>query len=537
MRPRGLTGRRPALRRAGVVFVMAFALLWLTARWWVPEGGPRVRREVDASAEWVGVADGGRTAVLREVHGGPGGLRTVRLLDVESGADVARLGGPDGGVGEVRIAADGAVFAVNGVHAENREVKQALVRFDRAAGARVIYRAHLLNGALNFTLAPDGRTVAVNDQDDNGIFRLRVLDAVTGRVLLHDKESDLFRNRVTFSGDGGTLVVEHTDERRPNDVVELRLWDVRQGRQRPLRRRLPMPALHGTEFELIVSPGGRWVAWVMVKEGVGDERQAAAVLWDLTTGAERPVPDLAKGREVHLQFADENTLVLATGSRHAHPDTLRLIDPATGRDRTWFALSPVHQWKASPDGRLLCFAPKQPARPHAAYDIVDATTGRKVCEIPEHEGSQWTPQFCRDGRTLLGWTIADPWLDQVKDWLRMRVGLAVNAAPDLHEVVIAYEAATGRPRRPPPAGLTSRAGQSSYFFPDGDPFTPDGRHAVRLVSRDPPEGPETVTLEAWDLSPPAPLLLITALATVPAAIVAWVAWRRGMQETAPGVQS
>jgi RNA polymerase sigma factor (sigma-70 family) len=422
--------------------------------------------------------------------GEPAEIR-VRLIDVTTGKDLARLAAPPGTVPRDRptwfirgeFSPDGKLLATAGSDGQVR-------LWDVAAGKQVrswLYSANF-PGALGFS--PDGRRLALADAGTT----VRLLDVAGGEEVASPPGHHSGFFQPAFTPDGQTVLTLGTAD------PTLHVWDPATGRQRqrqdwPVEQMAGFPAL------------SRDAATIFAR---GADRNLRS--WDLATGKETrcwrddygspyfsgivPSPD---SKTLALIYQDPTiVLVDAAGKElrrlQAHapwpfgaafsPDGRSLVtwgadakarvwDLATGRELRQISFTEVRNPRApvppggvgvtifsaavSPDGRLLAFGSR-----NGAIVIHELVRGEEVRRIDGLAQGLSVRAFSPDGRTL-AWSAAG------------------NATVHLLEVT------SGKERHQ----LVGHLGDVTAVA-----FSPDGR---RLVSAS-----EDTTALVWDLGPAAP---------------------------------
>jgi WD40 repeat protein/serine/threonine protein kinase/DNA-binding SARP family transcriptional activator len=234
---------------------------------------------------------------------------------------------------------------------------------------------------LELDLSPDGRTLAVGDNDGTVVF----LDPQTGRRVgrpIHVPGSVL---GVVFTPDGSSLVIAGAG--RSGFV---RLYDARS---RALRTKLPVVMREGeAPAETVVSPDGGMIAVTLFTDRPASP-PARAVRWDARTGRPlgRPV-DVVNGDLVGgLAFTrDAKQLLIGGGGR------LTVWDARTMKRVRSFP-GDAFSIATAPDGRTIAFG----ARRDGTVTFLDLVTGAQRKGGGRHAASVQGVAFSPDGTTLV----------------------------------------------------------------------------------------------------------------------------------------
>jgi RNA polymerase sigma factor (sigma-70 family) len=302
--------------------------------------------------------------------------------------------------------------------------------WDAAAGQRVL-RFRVQRFPL-VVLSPDGKALAVHDQDAQDRPSLRLHDATTGKELHSLAGHRDTVHHFVFSGDSQTLVSAGDDR-------AIRFWDVATGRQ---VRRLDAAEAIG---HLALLPGGRTLASVAVTKGESTSGGSRVTFW--RQGEEIVLWDLATGKEAHrlkghgqngvaaMAFAPDGRTLVSSDWQTTH-----WWDVASGKERVaWrFPAGRVVTMAFAPDGRTLATGGSdqvvrlwdvatrtEKPRPAGHRDAVhavavspdgrtwatgcgdsiirlwDARTGRPGRELVGHASGIASLVFVGDGRALL----------------------------------------------------------------------------------------------------------------------------------------
>jgi dipeptidyl aminopeptidase/acylaminoacyl peptidase len=250
-----------------------------------------------------------------------GGDGTVRIWDVATGRERARLSGHTGPVRALAISPDGTYLASAGGDGTVRI-------WDVATGRERARLSGHTGPVLALAISPDGTYLAWAGGDGT----VRIWDALTGtqvRVLIGHAGAVL---ALAISPDGTYLASASWDG-------TVRIWDVATGYERArLIAESPVRAL-------VISPDGTYLASA---GGDGTVR-----IWDVATGRERARLSGHTGPVRALAISPDGTY-LASASWDG---TVRISDVATGYERVRLnAESPILALAISPDSTYLASA-------------------------------------------------------------------------------------------------------------------------------------------------------------------------------------
>jgi len=305
--------------------------------------------------------------------------KTVRLWDVASGGERARLTGHDDGVRSVAFSPDGKTLATG---SDDKTVRL----WDVASGGeRARLKGHDdgvrseasgdrsgTGGVRSVAFSPDGNTLATGSDD----MTLRLWDVASGRerARLGGHGDKVWS--VAFSPDGKTLASGSFDG-------TVRLWDAASGRERARLKR----ASHELVSSVAFSPDGRTVA--------SGSLDGVVHLWDMASGYERARLQGNDERVLSVAFSPDGE-TLASGS---FDGTVRLWNVATGLESARLEnshLDRVLSVAFSPDGKTL------------ASGSIDGTVrlwdvaGQRLREVvfPDDVHRVLSLAFSPDGKTL-----------------------------------------------------------------------------------------------------------------------------------------
>jgi RNA polymerase sigma factor (sigma-70 family) len=280
-----------------------------------------------------------------------GGDSVIRLWDPATGLEKSPVAGLPGGVWHIAVSPDGKTLAypANGI-----------TLWDLAAGREL---GTLPGHHWSFAFSPDSKILA-GGSDTNA---LNLWD-VAGRRLLRRVEIDKQKeglewatfDHICFAPDGKVMATGGREYNGSTSSTVIRLWDPATGRE--LRRHIYKEEELFTAGSVAFSPDGT----MLVTSGRALKRDGTVRVLDPATGQER----------TRLQAA----LSAALGKAEEVPHLRRILEP-----RVSF----------SPDGRLLAMN-----RSEGAIPVWEMATGRERCQLKGHEGPTSAVTFSADGRTL-----------------------------------------------------------------------------------------------------------------------------------------
>jgi serine/threonine protein kinase/WD40 repeat protein len=246
-------------------------------------------------------------------------------------------------------------------------------------------------GLLQLRYSPDGtRLVAAVDQFGAGTHptegRLRVWDAITGKVLLTLKGLPLLRNvPLVISPDNRRVAaaLKPAGAAKPGGHDVIRQWDIASGKELA-----PLQGFPGIAGALTFSPDGTRL--VAVAKPADGEREAVVILWDPTDGKEK-LRFKASGAVSDVAFSPDGTRLAGSGN------DLIVWDAATGKELYSVKGTPVTaRAMFSPDGTCLACFSNGPV-----VTLRDAATGRPRRVLKGHASVVLSAAFSADGKTLV----------------------------------------------------------------------------------------------------------------------------------------
>jgi WD40 repeat protein len=288
---------------------------------------------------------------------------TLRIWDIETGEERRRLEGHEGAVYAVAVTPDGRL-------ALSASWDRTLRLWDLKTGQE---RGRLRSdeGAVKaVALTPDGR-LAVTGSDDRTL-RVWVLETGQERRRLAGHEGAV--KAVVLTPDG-RVVVSGSDDHT------LRIWDIETGEE---RRRLAGHA--GAVNAVAVTRDGRFA--------VSASDDCTLRLWDLESGQEL-CRFKGHGDSIWGLAVSPNGRLAVSASDDR---TLRLWDLESGRERRRLEghEGPVHAVAVTPDGRLAVSASAD-----WTLRLWDLKTGQERHRLEGHEGAVTAVAVTPDGRLAL----------------------------------------------------------------------------------------------------------------------------------------
>ncbi len=407
-------------------------------------------------------------------------LGTMIVWDLETGKEVRRVKGPEGGITGVVLSPDGALVVWSGAEGgiclqeiATRKVRQRLGKVGQKSGGVAIFSPDgktlfvqdgyptdedqlwdVQSGkelwkrkgdlwASPAVFAPDGKALALFHRPRlDGMIRL--LDAATGKEITVKDGHEGAVGSLSVSADGKTITSLASDD-------TVRQWDAATGKE---LRRFSFP-----ESALTLSLDGRRVAVSRDVDGV-----YRIEVRDLDTDRTVWRTETIQGKPVHLAFApDGRTLAGEKLTARASFNYLfRLYDAESGKERRLLD-DPDDQYLDhilfSPDGSTLATAWSNEGPPDVVY-LSQVSTGRQLRRLPIPENiSVLALAFSPDGRTLA-------------------MLYSVRAAPD---TIVLWETATGQERGRIRGGVMAYDSAKLSFAPDGRALAVGGAdHVIRL---------------------------------------------------------
>ncbi len=345
---------------------------------WELQTGRPLQRLVGARVSAGAISVDGKRLVYVEFEGMPAEDR-IFLLDLSTGAAVRTRISRGTPIYAFTLARDGKTLAVAGMD-------DSLRLWDLST--QQVIRAFLGNkeGWSQLAFSPDGRLLASGNRDG----KLCLWDVATGRLVRPLVGHTKSVARVVFSPDGRTLATTSLEEKR------IRLWDTATGKE-----------LHQLKCGfasqcLAFSPDGKTlVSGDHEPSGGETTTRYFERLWDVVTGKQIRLLAEHRGSLLEVAFSPDGKKRL---TRDNASKVLRVFDVATGKE-----LSRGHEAHEaavetgafSPDGKVVATAGHD-----GTIRLWEPITGRPLRAIPaEHGGSIKRVVFSPDGRTLAssGW--------------------------------------------------------------------------------------------------------------------------------------
>lgn len=363
-------------------------------------------------------------------------LGAIRLLDLSTWKEVGPTAGAldylGPGFSSNMLSADGSTLAylrhsdVNFWDTKaSRKVSAIEIRFWDMRASRELRSAIEFDcffGCISFALAPDGRTLAVCDDQ----YAINLWDVRSGKVLRclqKGKKEHLDVYELSFSPDGRMLASADSK------AAGIRLWDVVTGQQ---IRRLPLmkdtAAPEGNDWRvtsaIAFSPDSRLLA----ASGITWAEGSGVRMWEVATGKE--LPQLTRAMNAPNK---EDTPSAPLGGGESKLIVPKVVFSPNGRmlvkdGRPKF----IPIWEASTGlQRLLlkghedstvcvAFAPDGRTLASASWDntirLWDLDTGRELRKLTGHRGRANSVAFSADGKilvstgddtTILFWDVAE----------------------------------------------------------------------------------------------------------------------------------
>jgi WD40 repeat protein len=301
---------------------------------------------------------------------------SVRLWDLESGRQRARVPAIQGWVTHVFFAPDSKVFATGGGNNAH-----AVLLWDTATGKQVDPFPGHTDPLSSVAFSPDGR-MAATSSSIRGDRVVRLWDLRTGRLLRSLEAPDRDGvSSVDFSPDGGTLA---TCSR--GGVAKVRLWDVRTGRERH--------ALAGHEERILCvafSPGGKRLASGDAYCDRMGEYEGRLCIWDAEAGKLIRENRGTRGAIARVLFSRDGRHILVAA------EGVHVIDAETGQfiGTPLLAKIQVCGLALSGDGRLLATGDS-----HGRVKLWELATRREI-PITFPGVKSYDVELTPDGRILL----------------------------------------------------------------------------------------------------------------------------------------
>jgi WD40 repeat protein len=390
--------------------------------------------------------------------------RTLKLWDVQTGAELATLAGH---TREVIACA----FSPDGTGIVSASGDRTLKLWDAQTGAELATLAGHTGSVAACAFSPDGRRL-VSASGDN---TLKLWDAQTGAALATLAGHTGSVAACAFSPDGRRIVSASHDR-------TLKLWDAQTGAE--------LATLAGRTYVMVnacaFSPDGRRVIAAISATG----NSHTLKLWDAETGAELATLRGHTDSVNACAFSPDGRRIVSASD----DKTLKFWDAQTGAELTTLVghTGSVGACTFSPDGhRLLSRSGDNTLK------LWDAQTGAALATLAGHTQGVWGCAFSRDGRRIVSASVDRTlklWDAEIGGTPAAPAGhtrpvTACALSPDGRRVVSGsadstlklWDAQTG-------AELTTLAGHTGSV--KACAFSPDGRRVVS-ASMD-------RTLKLWD---------------------------------------
>ncbi|WP_290051578.1 WD40 repeat domain-containing serine/threonine protein kinase [Amycolatopsis solani] len=282
-------------------------------------------------ARWGQFSPDGRVLAVENTDG------TLQLRDVRTGRQIGQLLGPFGenGPGDFTFTADSRTLVTTKIDGDHAVVQQ----WDVATGspaAPLLDAGRVDTRILYPTLSPDGRTLAVADDDTDYKSGVYFWD-IPGRRQTWFVDTSPNVEQVAFSEDGHTLAIR--DWAADSASAPLTLWDATTRQQ------------HGSAITLQKDDTYRWVSfapggrYLVTVDGTAETTYIR--LWDPVTHNQTRTPfTIPPAADNQAQLSpDAKQLVTLSDAK------LTLTD--TADDHVIATLAGVHWARFSPDGRTI----------------------------------------------------------------------------------------------------------------------------------------------------------------------------------------
>ncbi len=286
----------------------------------------------------------------------------IRLWDLASYTEVARLEGHSNAVNSVAFSPDGKTLASSS--------RDDTVRLWDLATHREIGRLEGHTGySASVAFSPDGKTLASSSRGDT----VRLWDLATKREAAPMKGHTDSVYSVAFSPDGKTLASGSSDK-------TVRLWDLASHREAAR-----LEGHTGTVNSVAFSPEGKTLASGSVDKTVR--------LWNVATHRGAARLEGHTGPVWSIAFSRDGKTV-ASGSWDG---TVRLWDVATQREaaRLEGHTDKIYSVAFSPDRKILASGSGD-----GTVHLWDLATHREAARLESHTGTVNSVAFSRDGKTL-----------------------------------------------------------------------------------------------------------------------------------------
>jgi len=386
--------------------------------------------------------------------------RTVRVWDVQSGAELACLRGHDSDVRSVAYSPDGRRIASG---SEDKTVRV----WDAQSGAELACLRGHEDVVHSTAYSPDGRRIVSGSHDKT----VRVWDAQSGAELACLRGHGERVRSVAYSPDGRRIVSGSEDK-------TVRVWDAQSGAE--------LACLRGHEGwvrSVAYSPDGRRI--------VSGSDDKTVRLWDAQSGAELACLRGHKSEVWSVAYSPDGRRIVS-GSVDR---TARVWDAQSGAELACLRgyENTVYSVAYSPDGRrIVSGSADQTVR------VWDAQIGAELACLRGHEDRVWSVAYSPNGRRIVsgsedrtvrvwdaqsGAELACLWGH--KDWVTSVAyspdGRRIVSGGSYDQTVRVWDAQSG-------AELACHGGHESIFTSVA--YSPDGR---RIVS-----GSADHTVRVWD---------------------------------------
>jgi eukaryotic-like serine/threonine-protein kinase len=314
----------------------------------------RVFRIVDDQTWSVAFAPDGRTLA----SAGESGF--LRLWDVASGREIAKLRGHHDRIWSLTFSPDGRIVASAGADGTVR-------LWDVSSKSEIATLRGHQSWVLEVAFSPDGRSLASAGTD----YSVRLWDVMSRRETATIQTNQSFTSAVVFSPDGRLIATAGSDG------VQLR--DVTSGRETATLR-----GHEGRVESLAFAPDGRILA------SAGDD--GTVRLWDVSSGSET-FTLRQNGRIWTVAFSPDGGVLASTG----YDGAVRLWEPKTGRQT---AVLRGHQLEVysvafAPDGGMLASAGGD-----GSVRLWNVQTGQAFASAGGTVSDPWSLALSRDGHSL-----------------------------------------------------------------------------------------------------------------------------------------
>jgi WD40 repeat protein len=263
--------------------------------------------------------------------------------------------------------------------------------------------------------SPDGGQALVAAEDvpgDSGKTSLVLWDVETGQEIRRFEGHVTYVRAVAFHPDAGTALAG-SQSIPDNALGDLILWNLETGEA--LRR---FDISHDVS-SIAMSPDGRWAL-------TGSATGFVAILWDVATGQAIRRFEGHTGPVLNVAFGPEDETVLTASYDGSvvlwDIDTGDIIRRYLGHDQPVWALDISPGVPVGRDEHYVISSSE-----FGTVIIWDFETGKEVRRFRAHSGWAGDVAFSPDGQTafsvgfdgaLVRWQIADPSLDELRDWIR-----------------------------------------------------------------------------------------------------------------------